>query len=204
MIIVELGDRRFEDEVAACDLELLHEIGDPGEQYAPALFSIRAKPSAAARCDFPPPGGPKHRRLAPFSIQESHRLDLCFGDHRHGVEVERVEGFSRRQPRFRKIPLEAASASLDHLLFGESGEEASGGPASLSAVAARAAQISLTPERRSSPSSKSMRAASILSLVFMPPLPETRRSRRDGQGGESDDDDRNGGGRWLEAFGQGL
>ena len=47
------------------------------------------------------------------------------------VEVERVEGFSRRQPRFRKIPLEAASASLDHLLFGESGQEASGGPAFL-------------------------------------------------------------------------
>jgi len=36
------------------------------------------------------------------------------------------------------------------------------------------AQISLTPERRSSPSSKSMQAASILSLVVMLPLPETR------------------------------
>jgi hypothetical protein len=35
----------------------------------------------------------------------------------------------------REIPLEAMSASLDHLLFGESGEEASGGPPSLSAVA---------------------------------------------------------------------
>ena len=38
MIFVELGDCRFEHEIAARDLELLHEIGCSGEQHAPALF----------------------------------------------------------------------------------------------------------------------------------------------------------------------
>ena len=64
MIFVELGDRRFEHEIAARDLELLHEIGCSREQHAP--FSIRASPSAAARWDFPPPGGPKHKSWRPF------------------------------------------------------------------------------------------------------------------------------------------
>jgi hypothetical protein len=31
MIFVELGDRRLEDEIAACDLELLHEVRGSGE-----------------------------------------------------------------------------------------------------------------------------------------------------------------------------
>jgi hypothetical protein len=40
-------------------------------------FSIRAMPSAAARCDLPPPGGPKHKRLAPFSSQASLAASAC-------------------------------------------------------------------------------------------------------------------------------
>ena len=38
MIFVEFCDRRFEHEIAARDLEFLHEIGGSGEQHAPALF----------------------------------------------------------------------------------------------------------------------------------------------------------------------
>jgi hypothetical protein len=37
-------------------------------------------------------------------ISAGECLHLRFGDHRHGVEVERVEGFSRRQPRYRQTP----------------------------------------------------------------------------------------------------
>src|ERR1700685_4220875 len=70
MIFVEFGDRRFECEITARDLEfctrsvvLVNNTRQP--------FSTRAMPSAAARCDLPPPGGPKHKRLAPFSSQAS-------------------------------------------------------------------------------------------------------------------------------------
>src|SRR5271165_5996499 len=38
MIFVELGDRRLEDEIAACDLQFLHEVGGPDEQHAPAVL----------------------------------------------------------------------------------------------------------------------------------------------------------------------
>jgi hypothetical protein len=38
VLFVEFGDRRFEREITARDLEFLHEICGSGEQYAPALF----------------------------------------------------------------------------------------------------------------------------------------------------------------------
>ena len=170
----------FEDEVAACDLELLHEIGGPGEQYAPAVFNQseaerrrQMRFSAARRAETQKIGA-----LFDPGISGGERLHLRFGDHRHGVEVERVEGFSRRQPRFREIPLEAASASLDHLLFGESGEEASGGPAFL--VGGRGESSPDKPDAGKTQLAEQQvdASGSILSLVFMPPLPETRRSRR--------------------------
>src|SRR5271169_3440427 len=92
-------------------------------------FSIKAKPSAAARWDFPAPGGPKHKRLAPFSSQASPAASACtrLRDHRHCGEVERVEGLSRRQSRFLQMPFEATAAPLHHLLFGEGRQEAGGG-----------------------------------------------------------------------------
>ena len=66
MIFVEFGDRGFEDEIAACDLKLLHEVGGPGEQDAPTLFSSRP--------DRAPPqdeiswlaGGPNTKDWLPF------------------------------------------------------------------------------------------------------------------------------------------
>lgn len=38
VIFIEFGDRRFEHEIAARDLEFLHEVGGSDEQHAPALF----------------------------------------------------------------------------------------------------------------------------------------------------------------------
>ena len=38
VIFVELGDRGFEAEIAARDLEFLHEVGGSSEQHPPALF----------------------------------------------------------------------------------------------------------------------------------------------------------------------
>jgi len=64
-------------------------------------------------------------------IASGERLNLRLGDHRHGGEVERVEGLSRRQPCFLQMTPEATPASLHHLLFGERGQEAGSGPALL-------------------------------------------------------------------------
>lgn len=53
-IFVELGDRGFasrELDFFMKPVSLVKNMRQP--------FSIKAKPSAAAKCDFPPPGGPK-------------------------------------------------------------------------------------------------------------------------------------------------
>jgi hypothetical protein len=53
---------------------------------------------------------------------------MGLGDHRHRLEVEAVKGFSRRQPRFEEMALDAATVAFGDLVFGESGEEARRGP----------------------------------------------------------------------------
>ena len=64
-------------------------------------------------------------------VAGGERLHLRLRDQRHGVEVERVEGLSRRQSRFLQMTFESPLASLHYLLFGEGGQEAGGGPALL-------------------------------------------------------------------------
>ena len=56
---------------------------------------------------------------------------MGLGDHRHGVEVEAVEGLAGEQPGLGEMALDAAAVALGDLVFGEGGEEAGGGPALL-------------------------------------------------------------------------
>src|SRR4249919_3046563 len=97
-------------------------------------FSIRARPMAAARWLFPPPGGPNRSKLAPWPNQPvagGERGHLRLGDHRHGFEVEAVEGLSGRQPGLGEMTLDAASAAFGEFVFGDGDEEASGRPSFL-------------------------------------------------------------------------
>jgi len=65
------------------------------------------------------------------------------------------------------VTFEATPASLHHLLFGERGQEAGCRPAFLVGGLRQGGPDHLMPGSRSSPSSSSMRAASILSVAFM-------------------------------------
>ena len=60
---------------------------------------------------------------------ERHQLRLA--DHRHGVEVEAVEGLTDWQPGFGEVALDATAAALGDLMLGQGGQEAGGGPAFL-------------------------------------------------------------------------
>ena len=60
---------------------------------------------------------------------DGHHLRL--GDHRHGVELEGVEGLSRQQACFGEMALDAPPIAFGQFVFRDRGEEAGGGPAFL-------------------------------------------------------------------------
>ena len=65
------------------------------------------------------------------AVAGGERHDLSLADHRHGVEVEAVEGLAGRQSGLVEMTLDAPARAVGHLVFGERGEEARGGPAFL-------------------------------------------------------------------------
>ena len=79
-------------------------------------------------------GWTEHQQIGALfepGVASGESLHLRFRDHRHGVEVEGVEGFSGRQAGLGEMSGEAASTSIGEFLLGERGEEARGGPAFL-------------------------------------------------------------------------
>jgi len=62
------------------------------------------------------------------AVAGDKRDDLGLRDHRHGVEVEGVEGLARRQAGLCEMALDAAAGALGDLVLCERGEEAGGGP----------------------------------------------------------------------------
>jgi len=77
---------------------------------------MSAKPSAAAECDFPTPGGPRTSRLAPFSSQASPAASAW-------TWAFEIIGAASKG--------EAALTSVGELLLGERGNKARGGRAFL-------------------------------------------------------------------------
>jgi len=53
------------------------------------------------------------------AVASGKRHDLRLADHGHGVEVECVERFARRQPGAGQMPLDAAATAIGDLVFGE-------------------------------------------------------------------------------------
>jgi len=98
MIFVELGDRRFEHEVASRDLEFLHEVGGSGEQHAPAFLDQR-QAERRRQMRFSAAGRPEAEKIGALfdaGVASGERLHLRFRDHRHCGEVKRVEGLAGR------------------------------------------------------------------------------------------------------------
>jgi hypothetical protein len=79
-------------------------------------------------------GRPEAQQIGPLfdpGVAGRERLNLSLGDHRHGGEIEAVQGLSRRQSGFLQMALEAPAVALHDLLLAERGQEAGGGPALL-------------------------------------------------------------------------
>ena len=93
-------------------------------------FCTRASPSTAARCDLPA-GRAKEQNIGTLiepAVASGKRHDLRLADHGHGVEVEGVERFARRQLGASEMPLDAAATAIGDLVFGECREKAGGWP----------------------------------------------------------------------------
>src|SRR5271163_227547 len=135
-------------------------------------------------------GGPKHRRLAPFSIQASPAASAwtwafeIIGTAAKSKASKVFPGGNRASSRWRSKRRRFRSTIS---CSPSAARKRAAGQPSLSAVAARAAQIILMPGSRNSPSISSMRAASILSIAFMPRLPCWWRSGRRWRGTEAFD-----------------
>jgi hypothetical protein len=88
---------------------------------------MRARPIAAAKW-LSAAGRAEQQQigaLAQPAVTGGERSHLRLGDHRHGLEVEAVEGFSSGQTRLNEMALDAAAAAFGDLVLGDGGE---GGP----------------------------------------------------------------------------
>ena len=120
-------------EFAARDLELLHQVGGAGEQHAPAVLHQR-EADGGGQMRFAAAGPTEQQQIGALvdpAVAGADRHDMRLGDHRHGLEVEAVEGLARQQPGLDEMALDAAAVAFGDLVFGERGEEAGGGPAFL-------------------------------------------------------------------------
>ena len=65
------------------------------------------------------------------AVSGADRHHVRLGDHRHGIEVEAVEGLSRQQLGLDEMARQAATVAFGDLVFGKCCQEACGGPALL-------------------------------------------------------------------------
>src|SRR3546814_927173 len=65
------------------------------------------------------------------AVAGTYRHDVRFGDLRHSIEVEAVDGFTRQQPRLTQMTLDTASIPLGYFMLGQRRKEAGGRPAFL-------------------------------------------------------------------------
>ena len=120
-------DGRLEREFATRDLQLLDEIGGAGEQHPPAFLDQR-QADRRGQVRFAAAGWAEQDQVGTVlepAIAGAQRRDLRLGDHRHGVEVEVVQGLAGQQLRFTQMALDASTIPLGELVLGERREEAS-------------------------------------------------------------------------------
>ena len=130
---VETVDGGLEGQFATGDLELLDEVGGSGEEDLASVLD-EGEPDRRRQVALSPAGWAEQEQVGALgepAVAGGHRYDLGLGDHRHGVEVEAVEGLSGRQSRLGEMALDAAPVSFCELMLGDRREEARGLPAFL-------------------------------------------------------------------------
>ena len=127
---VEPADGGFEAEFASRHLEFLDEIGCTGEQHPPSVLD-EGKADGGGQMALSAAGRAEQEEVCAFlqpdiAGGESHHLGL--GNHRHGIELESVEGLARQEAGLGEMALDAAAVAFGQFVFGDGGQEAGGGP----------------------------------------------------------------------------
>src|SRR5216684_7646486 len=114
VILVELGDRAFEAEFAACDLQALDEFAGAHEQHAPSVVD-ESKPDGCREMALAGAGWAEQEQIGALfepAVAGGERHHLRLADHRDDLEVEIRECLADRQTRFGEMALDAATAAL--------------------------------------------------------------------------------------------
>src|SRR5512134_3519416 len=130
---VEPVDGGLEGEFAAGDLQLLDEVGGPGEQD-PCSVVDHGKANGCSQVAFSAAGWAEQEQVGTLgqpAVAGGDGYDLRLGEHRHGLEVESIEGLSGRQARLGEMAFDPPAAPFGEFVFGDGGEEACGGPSFL-------------------------------------------------------------------------
>ena len=130
VVLVELGERTFERQVAAGLLQLLNEIGGAGEED-PVSVLDESKTDGRGKMALAGAGRAEQKQVGSLfepAVAGDDGHDLGLGDHRHGVELEGVEGLSRQEAGFDEVALDAAAVAFSQLMLGKRRQEASGRP----------------------------------------------------------------------------
>ncbi len=128
---VESGERGLEGEFLPCALQLLGEIGGSCEEDAVSVVD-EGEADGGGEMGFAGAGraeGEAIDALFEPTVSGCESVDPCFGEGRHGGELEAVEAFAGGQAGFAEVSLPAPPIAVRELVLGERGEQASGGPA---------------------------------------------------------------------------
>ena len=113
MVFVEFGDGGLEREFAAGELELLDEVGGACERHALAIFD-EGEADGRSEMALSAAWRPEKQQVgAGFepAITGAEGEDVRFGEHRHGLEGEAVEGLAGWQPGFEEMALRGGVCS---------------------------------------------------------------------------------------------
>jgi hypothetical protein len=129
--LVEPLDGACEREVLAGGLQALDEVGGAGEQDAEAVVD-EGVAEGGGKMALAGAGRAEQQDIAPRlepAVPLGERQKARLAGHRHGGEVEAVEGLARREVGGLRMAGDAALLTLGQLVLGQGGEEACRGPA---------------------------------------------------------------------------
>ncbi len=124
-------DGGLQRQLAACDLQPLHEVGGTREQDLPAVLQ-QAQSNGRRQVRLAAPGWPQKNQVgavAQPAVASAKSRDVCSRHHRHRVEIEVLQRLARQQPGVPKVTFDTAAIALGDLVFGQRHEQARRGPA---------------------------------------------------------------------------